>query len=517
MRGRKGSGRRSISLPLALLAFGACGFLLSLSFPKENLYALAWVALAPAFIVTDHLSTLRAALGGLFFGLGLFSKLLFWLNLFGFAAYVLVVLMQSLFYAVAFGVGRLVGRRLGSPILRGLTFAASYAAFAEWLRAQGPFGFTWGMLAQSQYLATYMLQGCALFGSFGLSLGLAVSNGFLAAALKGLRSPKESRPALLGWAFSLVFLAVVGDFGDLPPEPKVKVAVIQGRTEQRLESKRFIYGAPLVADYEEMSLVWGRGAKLIVWPETALPGPISGPRARQDLIAVVRRIALRMGSWLLVGAPEVDSKERIFNSVHLLSPEGKIVATYRKVHLVPFGEYVPGGGRLRRWLKRFGVREFDFSPGPGFEPLRGKEFSVGVAICFESVFPYIARRLVKEGVDFLAVLTNDSWFGRTAAPEQHLSFSVLRAVETGRYVLRGAMTGISAIIHPRGFIIREAGLYEPKALRASIRRAEHLTPYVKLGDWPIFLAFLWLVSLSLFLTFSSRSTRGGRECSRSNI
>jgi len=467
-----------------------------LAFPRENLYFLAWVVLGPSFLILDRVGPFWALLGGLAFGVGLFSKLLFWLNLFGFVAYLLVVLLQSLFYGLAFWLGRVVGKGLKSPLLRGVTYAVSYVVVGEWLRAQGPFGFTWGMLAQSQYLATYMLQGCALFGSFGLSLGLAMAGGFLSVALRG-GSSGSGRLGLLGWAFTLAFLAIVGDFEDLPSEQKLEVAVVQGRTEQRLESRRFLYSAPVVADYERASLSLTRGARLIIWPETALPGPVAGPKARPDLLALVRRIARATGAWLLVGAPEEDLKGRIYNSVHLISPEGRIVATYSKVHLVPFGEYIPGGERIRGWLKRFGVRDFDFFPGKGFEPLRAEEFSVGVAVCFESIFPYIARKLVQRGAEFLAVLTNDSWFGRTSAPEQHLAFSVLRAVETGRYVVRSAVTGISAIIHPRGFIIREAGLYQLKVLRAAVRRERSLTLYVRLGDWPMFLSLLWLLSVLL--------------------
>lgn len=511
--GRGGSGRGPLPsrLSFSLPAFAVCGFLLSLSFPKENLWPVAWFVLAPAFWLLDRQRGLvGAALGGLAFGVGLFSKLLFWLNLFGPPAYLLVVLFQSAFYALAFLLGKLAGGGLPSGLLRGPTYATAFCVVGEWLRAQGPFGFTWGMVAQSQYKAVFLLQGCALIGPFGLSLAIAVANGLLAGgALSGRLG--EARTGLISWAFLFAFLSVLGDFGDLPEGRKLKVTVVQGRAEQRLESRRFIYGAPVVPDYERMSLTHAKGAGLLVWPETALPGPIAGPRARPDLVALVRRVARSTGAWLLVGAPEIDRWGRIFNSVHLISPDGKLAATYRKVHLVPFGEYVPGGGRLRRWLKRFGVREFDFSRGPGFRPLEADGlFSVGVAICFESAFPYIARRLVSEGAEFLAVLTNDSWFDRTAAPEQHLAFSVLMAASTRRYVVRAATTGISAIIHPRGFIIREAALYEPRALRAAVRREEWLTPYVKLGDWPVLLAFFWLLlaSLLLWLLPPGRRRRG---------
>ncbi len=272
--------------PFVLLIFAASGLLVSFAFPKENLFPLAWVGLSPAFALLPSLSAGRAAWCGLAWGTAFFGKLLFWLNLFGFAAYVLVVLMQSAFYALAFAVANWAGRRVGRPFLVALCQACSWAAIAEWLRAQGKFGFAWGELAQAHYSAPFLLQICFVAGPFGFALLCALANAYLALSIRrwilGERylSSKVAVEGAARWGLTVLVTLVAGFFGPLYSGSAFKVVVVQGRTEQRLESRRFAYASPALDDYERLSLEAGRGTKLIVWPETALPGPSSVPNFR---------------------------------------------------------------------------------------------------------------------------------------------------------------------------------------------------------------------------------------------
>ena len=171
---------------------------------------------------------------------------------------------------------------------------------------------------------------------------------------------------------------------------------------------------------------------------------------------------------MLAGGPYHDERGRTFNSAYLYSPTGNLTARYDKVQLVPFGEYVPG----RAWLPlltRYHVRDFDFAAGAVHRVLQAGTIAVGPMICFESTFPTIGWQLAERRAQVLVVITNDAWFGRTAAAAQHQQMAVLRAVETGRWVLRGASTGISSIIAPDGRVVAKAGLYKQSVLTAKVR------------------------------------------------
>jgi apolipoprotein N-acyltransferase len=211
---------------------------------------------------------------------------------------------------------------------------------------------------------------------------------------------------------------------------------------------------------------------------------------------------------LLFGSPAVgreNNRPRYYNRAYLLGPSGQ-VAYYDKVHLVPFGEYVPLK-RLLPFVHRMVESIGEFSSGPRPYGLNHPQGKVGVLICFETIFPEISRALISDGCRLLVNMTNDAWFGRTSAPYQHLSMLTLRAVENRVWIARAANTGFSALIDSTGAIVRSSSLFEKATLQAIIPLRKEKTFYTRYGDWLVGLCFGVVLAGSLGSRLRSRSIR----------
>lgn len=283
-------------------------------------------------------------------------------------------------------------------------------------------------------------------------------------------------------ALALVLLALVVFYGMIRLQqwpaimeagPVMEVGVVQGNISQ---DEKWDYDRQIttVVDYLKLS---NRAAghrdgppELIVWPETALPFyPLE-----HSLFDEVIAFAARHDTCLLTGAPhrewEEDDRIHYYNSALLVSPDEAATqpaGIYRKQHLVPFGEYIP----MRRLLPFFApVVETlgDFTPGSEPTLLTCNDQRLGALICFEAIFPRLARQMTSEGADLLVNITNDAWFGPSNAPSQHLSMSALRAVENRRSMARAANTGISAFVTPDGRIHQATELFTPDQRRAAL-------------------------------------------------
>lgn len=222
---------------------------------------------------------------------------------------------------------------------------------------------------------------------------------------------------------------------------------------------------------------------LIIWPETALPYDFS----RFSLYAdAVRGLASSAGTPLLTGVPGFEgsgSTQRVYNRALLIGPDGRTQGSYDKVHLVPFGEYVPSWldwDILASLLQEIGT----YTPGEQTAPLRSARLALGMLICYEGVFPWLAQERVSEGANILVDISNDGWFGDTPAPRQHLFLTALRAIEQGRWILRGTNTGISAVIDHRGRPVVQGGQFRQQWLWGRARLLEgvslyhHLAPFI---------------------------------------
>ena len=244
---------------------------------------------------------------------------------------------------------------------------------------------------------------------------------------------------------------------------------------------------------------------LIVWPETALPFFFE---TKPRLAVLVRDMALTAHSPLLFGAPGVErrpgqAEPAIFNRAFLLGPDGETVGYYDKEHLVPFGEYLPewlNWGFLQALLQGVGVYE----TGTATAPLRHGNLALGMLICYEGIFPWLAQARVADGANILTDISNDGWFGNTPAARQHLYLTVLRALEQNRWILRGTNTVISVVVDPRGRVTARGGQFRAGTLWARAGLTTAPSPYHRLAPWLLPSAVLLFCAL---LAFGSRGAQ----------
>jgi len=467
-----------VTLLLSLVS----GIALSLAFPGAGIHTMAWVALVPLFYVAVNREPAFSALCGFLFGLGFFGSLLWWIRIFGGLPWTLLVIFQSL-YIAGFALCASIFTGRVSGWVRFLVLPALWVAF-EWLRAQGLLAFTWGDVGYSQAPALPVIQFAAATGVWGVSFIVALVNSALANAFSEWDENRSLRRWYAQAGVTALIAAIVIGFGLLSlntPEKgePIRAAVVQGNIDQDTDEDLDYYDKCLTT-YRRMTLdAASKSAELIVWPETAMPG---FPGSEPYLQGWLASLSAEVNASLVVGGRDEDLRGRIFNSAFLTVPEDGMVSRYAKVRLVPFGEFVPWRDTLPL-LDNYRVTPVDLTPGRGFNLLDGGPCRIGVAICFESTFPYISQTLALSGAELLCVITNDAWFLRSAAAEQHARMSVLRAVENRRYLLRAAATGVSCILDPRGRVVGEVPIWEKGTVSAEVRALDGTTFYTRHGDW----------------------------------
>jgi apolipoprotein N-acyltransferase len=394
----------------------------------------------------------------------------------------------------------------------------------EWLRSNvGFLSLPWGLLAHSLAGHMVLIQGAALFGTWGLTILIVAVNAILTAwaypvlvKLSGSNPVPAPLPGRRGTAcFALIvaaFFAANMAYGywvlrQPPAVPGLRVAVVQANIEQHRkwdESQR----AAIMAVYESLSLSAGRRQPaLIIWPETATPLPIS---FNADIYRQVASIADRTQASILLGSaqvqkflPDAPENAELKNSAYLVTPGKRLVQQhYDKMHLLPFGEYLP----LEQWVpwQRLGiVKASDFRPGHKAYVFFLKGYQFAAPICWENIFPAITRAFVQNGAQFIVNITNEAWFGKSAAPYQFLAMNVFRAVENRRSVVRCANTGISCIIDTRGRVVDRvrdsagSDIFVRGVLNGHVARNDEITLYTRWGDWIVGLALLALIFLLL--------------------
>jgi len=482
------------------------GILLFLAFPRADVESLVWIAFLPLLVCIREMPPWKGFLLGLVTGMVFYLASISWVTHamvnYGGLSYplsFLALLALSLYLSVYFGLFSFLSCRFRLLAdWRGVLLLSSLWVSLEFLRTYLFSGFPWNLLGYSLYRSPHFLQLASLTGIYGLSFLIVLINATIAFVL--LQVPRFSlawKPLLCA-GIALLFTLTYGHLRLQKPEEgkRMKVGVIQGNIEQGLKwdptrrkeafevHKKLTKGAALSSP------------DLIVWPETALPFYL---RAEVTLQRELQSLANQTDSFLLVGSPDFERKGTVlyFNSAFLLSPGKDSLEKYDKIHLVPFGEYVPLGG-LFSFLSKLTAGIGDFSAGKEVKifSLPGARF--GVTICFEAIFPDLARRIRMGGADFLVNITNDAWFGRSAAPYQHLSTAVARAVENGCYLVRAANTGISAVISPQGRIVQASSLFSEDHFVVSISLSNGSTFYARYGN--IFAECCLLVTLALILS-----------------
>jgi apolipoprotein N-acyltransferase len=498
----------TISRPVRFVLAVASGIALSFAFPNYNLPLLAWIAVALLMLAALGARTREAALFGFINGALFYPLSLPWIatvmkqygsNISWFAAAGILALMTlaGALFPLVFAV--LVCRVGKKSIPVACAMAPFLWVVLEFARANLPIiGFPWNLLGYAASGNLAFVQLTAITGIFGLSLLVAAFN---AAVVWSIASPsKNSRRIIIGVAIVLIVIGTIGPRFVPRATPDRVAHLVQTNLpqEETYPSNWMEIHAADMQQLESISIDAARKSPgVVIWPEVPAPFTMQDPK----FTAIADRIAENSGQDFLVGVVDWKlSPERKWlasNSAVLLNPSGHREFTYDKIHLVPFGEYVP----LRKYL--FFAHSLidsigDFTPGHEYSvgQLPGGRFSV--FICYEAIFSSEIRRFAANGAQLLVNISNDGWFGRSSAPTQHLMMARVRAVENHRWLLRCTNTGFTVDVDPYGRIVTRLQPFTRAGLDAPYGFRSDLTPYTRLGDWLAWLCVVAALALILF-------------------
>ena len=492
-----------------LLALGS-GLLTALCFPKFNLMFLAWICLIPLFLVILEQKPAKSFLFGWAAGLVFYGILLYWIpavpahygglsSLVSFLIYLLLILFLGLFWAVFAALSAVLKKAFPRLIFYLLPFL--WVAF-EYDITHFLTGFPWGLLGSSQPRNLALLQTASVAGVYGITFILVLFQSLFLASIK----TKTRAPFFFALAFVL-FVHTAGHLSikDIPVENgrSFRGSVIQGNVSSDIFWEGYDTGDIYRLFDRHMDLsrqAASDGADIIFWPEFSVPLCLSCPAPiYQDLGERLKTFVRESRISLLVGSNETafatDHEEMyFFNTAVHINPDLSL-SQYHKNHLVPFGEYTPYK-TIFSFINKITNSVGELTPGNTLlvHPWNGLNY--GSPICYEIIFPNLVRRFAARGAHFLVTITNDAWFGASAAPRQHFSIAILRAVENRRYLLRAATTGISGVIDPYGRVIARSKLNTETVLTETITPLDGITFYTRFGDW---LAFAALTISALFL------------------
>jgi apolipoprotein N-acyltransferase len=489
------------------------GILIVLCFPDFNLSFITWVCFIPLLFSINKERPSVSFLYGLLTGISAYCGLMYWIiptittGGESFILGLICLLLLSTVCAVFIGIFCLAASYLKSSILSPVVLSSVWVVL-EYIRSHFLSGFPWAIIGYSQWNFLPVIQVANFTGVYGVSFIIILVN-LTIFQLMTISASVESEktwtklkialPALLIFVIYLFYGFIsLGSPHHSPPmdigesdagsaSSKVKVTILQGNIEQHKKWNK-TYRDEIMNVYT--SLV--RQAKeefepdLIVWPESAIPGYLLNNRM---LYKRVRELIVESKCYHLIGAVEYGRKE-FRNSILFFSPGGKLVDKYSKIHLVPFGETIPFKTVFQRYIKTLNELGH-FSPGSRYTVFQMPSFCpVGAHVCFESIFPYISRRLTKNGAQILVNLTNDGWYLKTSAPYQHFVFNIYRAVENHRMVIRSANTGISGLIDEHGRIIVKSGIFKELYKNVSVKPIEKVTFYTRYGDIFVLVCFI---------------------------
>ena len=475
------SGPSPIPFPAALALNVGGGLLLSLAFPPAELWPLAFVALIPLLWSLRRAGPGRGAVLGLAFGLAFFGATLYWILLFGALAWFALTALSAGSIALVGAIGPSLLRD-GRPVRSAIGFASLWTA-VDWIRGMFPLGgFTWGSIGISQVDDRSLLPLATIAGVWGITFIVVVVNVLLFEAIAGEPSTWVRRAGLAVAAAALVLAPIAVPFSE-PTGGSLDVAVVQVDVRPPPNTSAvqedILVARKNIALYRSLAGSSPR-PDLVLWGEGALdPAASSDPAT----MAAVQEAIAQVGVPTAVGAVMNDPDGLQRTSELVFGNDGSRVDRYDKVHLVPFGEYVPWRSRIG-WISATRQIPVDRAPGasvhtvdaPGLPPF-------GTPICYENSFPSLPRAFVRDGATFLVVPVNNASYGFTAASDQHLQMSRMRAVETGRWIVDAAVSGVSAFIDTHGRVLASTGLFEPSILRAPILTSTTTTGYVRWGDW----------------------------------
>jgi len=482
----------------SLAAFS--GVLLAVAFPTLDYFFLIGISLLPLFFALQGQSVKNGFWLGGITGIVYFAGTVYWvtnsMHVYGGIPIVPASLLMLLLcaylalYPAVFGAAA-VHIRKSHPTMFFIAAPALWTAL-ELARTYVFTGFPWSLLGYSQYRALSVVQIADITGVYGVSFLIVLVNAALAEFIM-------DRKKHLGLIVTTIVAAIVLGYGFVklgtPEGPdRITISVVQGNIEQ-FSKWDPAYRAKTSEVYARLTReALKERPDLVIWPETATPFYMNGLAATDQamtakLVAQVKKDRVP----LLTGSPtyEVYPNRRIIgrNSAFLLSADGQVAATYHKIHMVPFGEYVPLKNVLF-FIEKLVQAIGDFQPGDEFTVMTvpvqkdtaHPDVKLSTVICYEIIFPDLVRRFVDKGANVITTITNDAWFGRTSAPYQHFSMGVFRAIENRVPVARAANTGISGFIDAKGNILATSDIFTEARLTRTLTPGTKKTFYTRFGD-----------------------------------
>ncbi len=500
------------------------GFLLVLSFPTLNLSFLAWIALVPFFYFIRGSNNITSSFkSGLIMGTTFFFGTQYWIyhsiNHYGkipFIPSISIVLLLCVYQGIYSGIFgllvRLSYRRIKIPLS---LIAPALWVSLEYLRGILFTGFPWSLLGYSQFQFLPLIQVADITGIYGISFLIVYANALLAELFiqffkskerklpDSKRRTQDSKLIFLSLIFFIILITGSMIYGykrieNIRKRDTITVSIVQGNIEQDKKWEPE-YQDEVIKIYKKLSKdTLKNHPQLIVWPETALPFFFGGnTRHTDDLIRFQKTLNVFLLSGSVIVRDFKDNKYQLTNSAILLSPDGKNTYTYDKIHLVPFGEYVPLK-KILFFIDKLVVGIGDFIHGDSLTIAKTPIGRFAALICYEIIFPELVRKFYTSGGDFIITITNDAWFGRTTGPYQHFAISVFRAIENRKPIVRAANTGISGFIESNGMIIQRTKLFERTTITQEIHKNSDITFYTMYGN--VFTHGCNVLSLFVLLT-----------------
>ncbi len=453
---------------LQLIFIITSAVLLILSFPDFNFEFLAWIGFVPLFFAIEDKKPIEAFLISYLAGIIFFLGTMYWLIHVTLPGMIGVALYLALYFGLFGLVCSYYLRRANSYSLL-LLIPSAWVAL-ELIRSHFITGFGWNLLAYSQSFTLPVIQIADTLGAYGVSFLIVLVNISVFLTIKEIRKKDYYLKSLIIALFILFISVYYGVFRikNIFIGENLKVAVVQGNIPQ-VKKWDPSFRDDILKKYERLTKeAASQSPELVIWPETSVPGFME---SEPELLDRVTKLARDIKTPILAGAPreDPDKKDAYYNSAVLINEDGKIIGRYDKSHLVPFGEYVP--------LKPILAFVENFAPSPIGDFTAGKDYTIfnffikrsvrneresrhvikkvkfSSLICFEDIFPGLARKFVNRDANFLVNVTNDAWFHKTNAAYQHAESSIFRAVENRVNVVRAANTGVSCFIDQKGRIV----------------------------------------------------------------
>jgi apolipoprotein N-acyltransferase len=476
-----------VNFALAILT----GLTLILTFPNFNFTWLAPVALAPLLIAVAHESSwkkrfLQGWIAGFVFWFGVCNWIQFVLEVHGgmgrsggWGTFVLFAIIKGLQMAIFAALA-------GFVIRRWWAIPAIAALWAGIERTHGPAGFAWLDLGNAGIDMPALMRLAPFTGVYGLSFVFAMCG--VAVALIVLRRPRRE----LAWILALPLLFV------LPVAPDVVQGNEHAMLVQPNVGTEMEWTTASLAQVERSLAAFSASqpSSFIIWPEVPAPFYPSDAEFR----VFVETVARSNRAYFLFGGVSYNSARAPLNSAFLLDPNGQMMGRYDKIKLVPFGEYVPD---IFGWVNRITKEAGDFAPGEHVVDFPVNGHKIGTFICYESAFPDLVRQFASGGAEVLINISNDGYFGHSAAREQHLELVRMRAAENRRWLLRATNDGITATVDPAGRVQFRADPYQLLSALVPFEYRTDMTVYTKFGDW-----FAWsCLAVGLALSYAGSRAR----------